>query len=80
MLVNHTKHSSRLRFHSWTLQTVRDKCFKVCITAPGTSLSSSDQKCLGRCMDRYQDVSLEMLAEFDVVACTCVYVCVCTRM
>jgi hypothetical protein len=23
----------------------------------GSSLSSSDQKCLGRCMDRYQDVS-----------------------
>lgn len=39
-------------------QTVRDKCFKVCVTSPGSSLSSSEQKCLGRCMDRYQDVRL----------------------
>jgi hypothetical protein len=37
-------------------QTVRDKCFKICVTSPGSSLSSSEQKCLGRCMDRYQDV------------------------
>eukprot|EP00775_Hariotina_reticulata_P005274 gene5274-5509_t len=36
-------------------QTVRDHCFKLCITSPGSSLSSSEQKCLGRCMDRYQD-------------------------
>jgi import inner membrane translocase subunit TIM13 len=39
------------------LQTVRDHCFKLCISSPGSSLSSSEQKCLGRCMDRYQDVS-----------------------
>ena len=39
-------------------QTVRDKCFKVCVPYPSTSLSSSEQKCLGRCMDRYQDVSV----------------------
>jgi len=38
-------------------QTVRDKCYKVCVTSPGSSLSGSEQKCLGRCMDRYQDVS-----------------------
>ncbi|GLC47127.1 hypothetical protein PLESTM_002032200 [Pleodorina starrii] len=38
-------------------QTVRDKCFKVCISSPGSSLSSNDQKCLNRCMDRYQDAT-----------------------
>ena len=37
-------------------QTVRDKCFKVCVTSPGGSLSGSEQKCLSRCMDRYQEV------------------------
>ncbi|KAJ9533250.1 hypothetical protein QJQ45_018324 [Haematococcus lacustris] len=42
--------------------TVRDKCFKLCITSPGTSLSSSDQKCLSRCMDRYQDVGRDAAA------------------
>jgi hypothetical protein len=38
-------------------QTVRDKCFKVCVTSPGSSLSGGEQKCISRCMDRYQDVS-----------------------
>lgn len=32
--------------------TVRDKCFAACVTSPGSSLSSSEQKCLSRCMDR----------------------------
>lgn len=45
-----------------TPQTVRDKCFKVCVTSPGSSLSSSEQKCISRCMDRYQDVSGATLA------------------
>ena len=34
------------------LQKVTDKCFKKCITSPGSSLGSSDQKCLSLCMDR----------------------------
>lgn len=38
-------------------QTVRDKCFKVCVTSPGGALSGSEQKCLSRCMDRYQDAT-----------------------
>lgn len=42
---------------STLLQTVRDKCFTMCITSPSSSLSNSEQKCLSRCMDRYQDVS-----------------------
>lgn len=38
-------------------QTVRDKCFKMCLTSPGNSLTSGDQKCLTRCMDRYQEAT-----------------------
>ena len=38
-------------------QTVRDKCFKACITKPGTSLSSSEQQCLAKCCDRYQEAT-----------------------
>lgn len=52
------RRSSHCSFCS--LQTVRDKCFKMCLSSPGSSLSSSDQKCLSRCMDRYQDVSAAM--------------------
>jgi import inner membrane translocase subunit TIM13 len=48
----------RMQYVQEFYQTVRDKCFKICVTSPGSSLSSSEQKCLGRCMDRYQDVRL----------------------
>ena len=34
------------------LQKVTDKCFKKCITSPGSSMSSSDNKCVSLCMDR----------------------------
>ena len=32
---------------------VTDKCFKKCITSPGSSMGSSDQKCVAMCMDRF---------------------------
>lgn len=47
----------RMQFLQEFYQTVRDKCFKYCISSPGSSLTSSDQKCLSRCMDRYQDAT-----------------------
>ncbi|XP_071954754.1 mitochondrial import inner membrane translocase subunit Tim13-like [Antedon mediterranea] len=37
------------------LQKMTDKCFKKCITKPGTSLDNSEQKCIAMCMDRYMD-------------------------
>merc|ERR1712080_203885 len=37
------------------LTKITDKCFKKCISSPGSSLTSSDQKCLAMCMDRYMD-------------------------
>jgi len=37
------------------LQKMSDKCFKKCIYKPGTSLDSSEQKCIAMCMDRYMD-------------------------
>ncbi|KAF8240679.1 hypothetical protein L208DRAFT_1384103 [Tricholoma matsutake] len=32
-----------------------DRCFLKCVTKPGSSLSSSEQTCLSRCMDRYME-------------------------
>lgn len=32
-----------------------DKCFAKCVLKPGTSLSSSDETCLSRCLDRYME-------------------------
>ncbi|KAF7408137.1 hypothetical protein HZH68_002976 [Vespula germanica] len=32
-----------------------EKCFKKCVIKPGTSLDSTEQKCVAMCMDRYMD-------------------------
>ncbi|CAF0719309.1 unnamed protein product [Rotaria sordida] len=37
------------------LQKLSDKCFKACIQKPGSTLSSSEQKCISQCSDRYMD-------------------------
>ncbi|CAF2388527.1 unnamed protein product [Rotaria sp. Silwood2] len=37
------------------LQKLSDKCFKACVQKPGSSLSSSEQKCITQCSDRYMD-------------------------
>ncbi|KAJ8963010.1 hypothetical protein NQ314_005628 [Rhamnusium bicolor] len=37
------------------LTKMTEKCFKKCISKPGTSLDSSEQKCIAMCMDRYMD-------------------------
>ncbi|CAG9134721.1 unnamed protein product [Plutella xylostella] len=37
------------------LTKMSEKCFKKCINKPGTSLDSSEQKCIAMCMDRYMD-------------------------
>ncbi|KAL0280945.1 UNVERIFIED_CONTAM: hypothetical protein PYX00_002090 [Menopon gallinae] len=37
------------------LQNMIHKCFKKCISKPGSSLDGSEQKCLAMCMDRYLD-------------------------
>ncbi|OAD56132.1 Mitochondrial import inner membrane translocase subunit Tim13 [Eufriesea mexicana] len=37
------------------LSKMSEKCFKKCVVKPGTSLDSSEQKCVAMCMDRYMD-------------------------
>lgn len=37
------------------VQKVSDKCFEKCVTKPSSSLTSSEQTCLAKCMDRYID-------------------------
>ena len=43
------------------LQKVTDKCFKKCISSPGSSLGSGDQKCIALCMDRLALCHTELL-------------------
>ena len=44
------------------VSTLREKCFEKCVTRPGSSLSGSEQACLGRCCDRYIDVSWKKMS------------------
>ena len=37
--------------------TVREKCFKMCIQKPQSSLSSYDKQCLEKCTERYVDAT-----------------------
>lgn len=37
------------------LQRITEKCYVKCVPKPGSSLDSSEKKCLGLCMDRYMD-------------------------
>ena len=35
------------------IQKVGEKCFTKCVSKPSSKLSTSEQKCLAMCMDRY---------------------------
>jgi len=37
--------------------TVREKCFKMCVAKPSSSLSSYERKCLEQCTERYVDAT-----------------------
>ncbi|XP_055840940.1 mitochondrial import inner membrane translocase subunit Tim13 [Episyrphus balteatus] len=37
------------------LEKMSRKCFNKCINKPGSSLDSSEQKCIAMCMDRFMD-------------------------
>ncbi|KAF7375053.1 Tim10/DDP family zinc finger domain-containing protein [Mycena sanguinolenta] len=37
------------------MNSANERCYKACVTKPGTSLSSGEQTCLSRCLDRYME-------------------------
>ncbi|KAK0193606.1 Tim10/DDP family zinc finger-domain-containing protein [Armillaria mellea] len=37
------------------MNNMNERCFKACVTRPGASLSSSEETCLTRCMERFMD-------------------------
>ncbi|KAI8999329.1 Tim10/DDP family zinc finger protein, partial [Gaertneriomyces semiglobifer] len=37
------------------LSKINTKCFAKCVPKPGQTLDSSEQTCLQRCSDRYQE-------------------------
>lgn len=54
-LMNSVKQQLAIAKAQELLEKINDKCFKMCFSKPSSSLSSSDQKCLTNCMDRYLD-------------------------
>ncbi|XP_039251686.1 mitochondrial import inner membrane translocase subunit Tim13-like [Styela clava] len=47
------KRQTAIQHQEMLLQTVNEKCFKMCVSSPGSSLDNSQQKCLAKCVDRY---------------------------
>lgn len=47
------------------VSALADKCFAKCVPKPGRSLSSAEQNCIAKAMDRYLDV---MTLVFQTVA------------
>lgn len=38
------------------VNSLTDKCFAKCVKKPGTSLSTAEQHCIAKAMDRYLEV------------------------
>jgi len=47
------------------VQTLSDKCFDKCVKKPSSSLSTGEQQCIAKSMDRYMEV---MTLVFQAVA------------
>ncbi|ORZ01079.1 Tim10/DDP family zinc finger-domain-containing protein [Syncephalastrum racemosum] len=37
------------------INKINEKCYEKCVPKPGASLSSGEQACLSKCMDRYME-------------------------
>ncbi|ESK98275.1 tim10/DDP family zinc finger domain-containing protein [Moniliophthora roreri MCA 2997] len=37
------------------MNNMNERCYKACVTKPGASLSTSEETCLARCLDRFMD-------------------------
>ncbi|CDS13258.1 Putative Mitochondrial protein-transportingATPase [Lichtheimia ramosa] len=37
------------------INKINEKCYEKCVPKPGSSLSSGEQACLSKCMDRYME-------------------------
>ena len=46
---------AQMEQQEFLVQTINDTCFKMCVQTPGSTVDSSQQKCLAKCIDRYVD-------------------------
>ncbi|CBK22112.2 Tim8-Tim13 [Blastocystis hominis] len=45
-----------MEMHSQAIvTTIRDKCFDLCLSSAGSSLSTKDKTCIKNCSERYID-------------------------
>ncbi|KAF8150556.1 Tim10/DDP family zinc finger-domain-containing protein [Crassisporium funariophilum] len=54
-MMNSVKQELALANAQELMNKASERCFTKCVTKPGESLSSSEQTCLSRCLDRYMD-------------------------
>ncbi|KAF4525394.1 hypothetical protein B566_EDAN014179 [Ephemera danica] len=54
-LIDQVKQQLAIATAQELLGKMTEKCFRKCVTRPGTSLDSSEQKCVAMCMDRYME-------------------------
>ncbi|XP_074603826.1 mitochondrial import inner membrane translocase subunit Tim13 [Brevipalpus obovatus] len=54
-LIDKVKQEIAIANVSELLKSMTDKCFRKCVTKPGISIDSSENKCLSFCTDRYID-------------------------
>ncbi|KAJ7158928.1 Tim10/DDP family zinc finger-domain-containing protein [Mycena filopes] len=47
------------------MNSANEKCYEACITKPGASLSSGEQACLSRCLDRYMEANSSLFSLSD---------------
>merc|ERR1712194_514102 len=47
-----------------TDQAMSNLCFKKCVETPGSRLSSSEQRCLSQCTDRFMDTMMAVQESF----------------
>ncbi|KAJ7219961.1 Tim10/DDP family zinc finger-domain-containing protein [Mycena pura] len=54
-IMNSVRNEIALTNAQQLMNSANERCYKVCVTKPGTSLSGSEQTCLSRCLDRYME-------------------------
>eukprot|EP00656_Telonema_subtile_P002802 TRINITY_DN1127_c0_g1_i5.p1 TRINITY_DN1127_c0_g1~~TRINITY_DN1127_c0_g1_i5.p1 ORF type:complete len:107 (+),score=40.56 TRINITY_DN1127_c0_g1_i5:96-416(+) len=66
--VNDLKQGIQQQLQQQQLQTIvgsmSNLCFKKCVDTPGSRLSSSEQRCLSQCVDRFMDTMMAVQESF----------------
>ena len=54
-VIQNVRMQSQMQAQQEIITRVTEKCFAVCVTSPGSTLSNKEQVCLAQCFDRFMD-------------------------